>query len=107
MHSTFFRRVEGMRHAAGQKFIRVQTLLVLQVVFFQESGPEILWRSDNVRPALRRKVHEIPVWPHRIDMIPRQFGSPEMENLSVLPLEYMHHRPLHVIGVSLAFVIGL
>src|SRR5687767_5800825 len=30
-----------------------------------------------------------------------------MKNLSALPPEYMHHWPLHVIGVSLAFVIGL
>src|SRR5688572_11649237 len=30
-----------------------------------------------------------------------------MKNLSTLLPEYMHHWPLHVIGVSLAFVIGL
>src|SRR5687767_3706602 len=30
-----------------------------------------------------------------------------MEYLPALPPEYMHHRPLHVIGVSLAFVVGL
>src|SRR5512132_2785775 len=30
-----------------------------------------------------------------------------MKNRSTLPPEYMHHWPLHVIRVSLAFVIGL
>src|SRR5262252_5194758 len=82
-------------------------LLFIQIVLFQEFGPEILWRSGNVWPSLRRKVHEIPIRPHRVDMIPRQFGSPEMKNLSTLPLEYMHHWPLYIIRISLAFVIGL
>ena len=66
-----------------------------------------MWRSGNVWPALWRKVHEIPIRPHRVDVIRRQFSSPEMKNLSILPPEYMHHGPLHIIGVSLAFVIGL
>ena len=48
------------------------TLLLIQIVFFQEFGPERLRRSGNVRPALRRKVHEIPIWPHRVDMIRRR-----------------------------------
>ena len=82
-------------------------LLLVQIVFFQEFGPEILRRSGNVWPTLRRKVHEIPIRPHRVDVIRRQFSSPEMENLSILLPEYMHHWPLHIIGVSLAFVIGL
>src|SRR5918994_4086948 len=30
-----------------------------------------------------------------------------MKNLSILPPKYMHHWPLHIIRVSLAFVIGL
>src|SRR5579864_36599 len=30
-----------------------------------------------------------------------------MNDLSSLPPEYMHHWPLHIIRVSLAFVIGL
>ena len=81
--------------------------LLIQIVFFQEFGPEILWRSGNVWSTLWRKVHEIPIRPHRVDMIRRQFSSPEMENLSILPPKYMHHRPLHIIRVSLAFVIGL
>src|ERR1700680_150048 len=82
-------------------------LLLFQIVFFQEFGPESLWRSGNVRPTLWRKVHEIPIRPHRVDMICRQFSSPEMKNLSILPPKYMHHWPLHIIRVSLAFVIGL
>src|ERR1700738_1562960 len=82
-------------------------LLLIQIVFFQEFGPEILWRSGNVWPTLWRKVHEIPIRPHRVDMIRRQFSSPEMKNLSSLPPKYMHHWPLHIIRVSLAFVIGL
>ena len=82
-------------------------LLLVQIVLFQEFGPEILWRSDNVRPTLRREVHQIPIRPHRVDMIRREFGSPEMKDFSIPLPEYMHHRPLHIIGVSLAFVIGL
>src|SRR3984893_1900063 len=82
-------------------------LLLIQIVFFQEFGPEILWRSGNVWPTLWRKVHEIPIRPHRVDMIPRQFSSPEVKDFSILPPKYMHHWPLHIIRVSLAFVIGL
>ena len=88
--------------------VRLRTnLLLVQIVFLQEFGPEILWRSGYIWPTLWRKVHEIPIRPHRVDMIPRQFGSPEMKDLSALPPEYMHHRPLHIIGVSLALVVGL
>src|SRR5258708_27168767 len=82
-------------------------LLLIQIVFFQEFGPEILWRSGNVWPTLWRKVHEIPIRPHRVDMIPRQFSSPEMKDFSILLPKYMHHWQLHIIRVSLAFVIGL
>src|ERR687893_589542 len=77
------------------------------VVFFQEFGPELLWRSGNVWPPLWRKVHEIPIRPYRVEMIRRQFSSPEMKNLSILPPKYMHNWPLHIIRVSLALVIGL
>src|ERR1700692_1498478 len=83
------------------------TLLLIQIVFFQEFGPEILWRSGNVWPTPWRKVHEIPIRPHRVDMIRRRLSSPEMKNRSTLPPKYMHHRPLHIIRVSLAFGIGL
>ena len=82
-------------------------LIFIQIVSFQEFGPEILWWSGDVWPALWCKVHEIPIRPHRIDMIGRQFTCPEMINLSILLPEYMHHGQLHVIGVSLALVIGL
>src|SRR2546426_321027 len=82
-------------------------LLLIQIVLFQEFGPELLWRSGNVWPPLWRKVHEIPIRPHRVDMIRRQFRSPEMKNLSILLPEYMHHWQLHIIGVSLALVTGL
>jgi len=40
-------------------------------------------------------------------VISRQFGPPEMKNLSILPTKYMHHWPLHIIRVALALVIGL
>src|ERR1700676_397304 len=82
-------------------------LLLFQVVLFKESGPESLRRNGNVRPPLWRKVHEIPVRPHRIDVIPLQFSAPEMTNPSVAPREDMHNRQLHVVGLSLALVIGL
>src|SRR5439155_16133800 len=58
-------------------------LVLVQIVLFQELRPEILWRSGNVRPTLWREVHEIPIRPHRVDMIPRQFSSPEMKDFSV------------------------
>ena len=83
------------------------TLLLIQIVFFQEFGPELLRRSGNVWPTFWRKVHQIPIRPHRVDMIHRHFSSPEMKNLSILPPEYMHHWPLHIIRISLALVIGL
>ena len=82
-------------------------LLFVQIVFFQELRPEILRRSGNVWSTLRRKVHEIPIRPDRVDVICRQFSSPEMENLPILFPKYMHHRPLHIIGIALAFVVGL
>jgi hypothetical protein len=82
-------------------------LLPIQVVFIQKFGPKILWRGGNVWPTLWRKVHEIPIQPNRIDMIHRRFSSPEMKNLSIPPLKYMHYWPLHIIRVSLALVIGL
>src|SRR5881409_2089748 len=63
---------------------------LIQIVFFQEFGPEVLRRGGNVRPTLWRKVHEIPIRPHRVDVIARQFSSPEMKNPSILPPEYMH-----------------
>src|SRR5437763_3282654 len=40
-------------------------------------------------------------------MIRRQFSSPEMKDFSIPPPKYMHHWPLYIIGVYLAFVIGL
>src|SRR5688572_4960188 len=51
-------------------------LLLIQIVFFQEFRPEVLWRSVNVWPTLWRKVHEIPIGPHRVDMIFHRFSSP-------------------------------
>src|SRR5256885_6378568 len=95
-------------HTQRSSFIRLgATLLLIQVVFFQEFGPELLWRSGNVWPPLWGKVHEIPIRPHRVEMIHHPFRSPEMKNLSIPLPEYMHHWPLHIIRVSLAFVIGL
>ncbi len=35
--------------------------LFVQIVFLQEFGSELLWRSGNVRATLWRKVHEIPI----------------------------------------------
>ena len=40
-------------------------------------------------------------------MMRRQLSSPEMGNPPILPPEYVHHRQLHVIAVSLALVIRL
>src|SRR5206468_6977654 len=100
----------ALRIALDRKAQRAQgigaALLLFQIILFQEFGPELLWRREKVRPALWREVHEIPIRPDRVDVIARQFGSPEMKNLSALLPEDMHHGPLHVVGVSLAFVIG-
>src|SRR5688572_20897353 len=80
---------------------------LFKIVLLQELGPEILWRSGDVRPTLRGKVHEIPIRPHRVDVVHHRFGAPEMENLPVPLLEDMHYRPLHVVGISLALVVSL
>src|SRR5215813_14758927 len=76
-------------------------------MFFEEFGPELLWWNGNIRPTLWRKVHKIPIWPHRVDMVSLQFSSPEMEHFSVPLRKDMHNRQLHIIRISLAFVIGL
>src|SRR3954470_3857600 len=55
------------------------TLLLVQVVLLQEFRPESLWRSGNVRPALRRKVHQVPVRPplcFHLDTEARSCSSP-------------------------------
>ena len=82
-------------------------LLLIQIMLFQEFGPEILWRSGEVWPALWREVHQIPIRPHCINMIRWQLSCPEVKNLSVPLPKHMHHRPLHIVGLSLAFVVGL
>ena len=51
---------------SGLSEVASARLRLVQIVFFQEFGPEILWRSGNVWPTLWRKVHEIPIRPHRV-----------------------------------------
>src|SRR4030095_5129851 len=82
-------------------------LLLSQIVLLQELRPEILGRRVIVRPTLWSEVHEIPVRPHRVDVIRHRLGSPEMKNASVLFPEDMHHGPLHIARRPLAPVIGL
>src|SRR6185436_1373353 len=82
-------------------------LFLFQVVLLKEPGPKRLRRNGNVRPPLRGKVHEIPVRPHRIDVISLQLRSPEMKNPSIAAHEDMHDRQLHVVGLALALVVGL
>ena len=79
----------------------------MQIILFQEFGPEILRGSGNIRPAFGRKVHQIPIRPDRVDVIRHPFGSLEMEDFPILFLENMHHGQLHIVRVFLAFVIGL
>jgi hypothetical protein len=50
--------------------LMMATLFFVQIVLFQEFRPERLGRSGNVWPALRGKIHEIPIRPHRVEMIP-------------------------------------
>src|SRR4051812_18212195 len=87
--------------------VTASKLVFAQIVFFQEFGPEVLWRSRNVWPTLWRKVHQIPIRPHRVDMVCRQLSPPKMINLSALLSKHMHYWPLQIIGLSLTFVIGL
>src|SRR5436190_3618490 len=65
-------------------------LFLVQIMLFQEFGPEILRRRGNVRTAFGREVHEIPIRPDRVDMIPHHFSSPEMKDFPVPLPEYMH-----------------
>src|SRR6516164_8516411 len=90
-----------------QLLIATQSSSLLQIVLFEELGPERLWRRGNVRPSLRCEIHQIPIRPDRIDMIPFQFSAPEMKNPPVLAPEDVHHRQLHVIRRSLTFVVRL
>jgi RNA polymerase sigma factor (sigma-70 family) len=83
------------------------TLLFVQIVLLQELGPESLRRRVTVRPTLGREVHQVPVRPHRVDVVHHRLGAPEMKNLAVPLREGMHHRLLHILGLSLAFVVGL
>src|SRR5689334_4364921 len=85
----------------SQKRKLTPDLFLIQIMFFEELGPELLWRNGNIRPTLWRKVHEIPIGPHCVDMVPLQFSSPEMENPSVPLRKDMHNRQLHIIRVSL------
>src|SRR5688500_6275902 len=99
------RRVTPLTHRAVENITaRWTALLLMQVVFLQELRAEILRWRVNVRAAFGRKVHQIPIGPHRVDMIGRELGGPGMKNLATAPGEDMHHRQLHVIGVALAFV---
>jgi len=104
---TRFLLIAQSGHAASGRSSLSAKLLFVEKGFFQELRPEILRRSGNAWSTLRRKVHEIPIRPDRVDVICRQFSSPEMENLPILFPKYMHHRPLHIIGISLASVVGL
>jgi hypothetical protein len=76
---------------------RQMPLFPVEVVSFQEFRAEILWRRGDVRSTVWRKVHEIPIRPHRVNVIPREFSSPEMEDCSIALHEHMHHWPLHVV----------
>src|SRR5690349_10561961 len=86
---------------------RIASLSFLQIVIFEEFRPERLGRDGNVRPSLGREVHQIPIRPHCVDMIPAQFRRPEMKDPTVAAREDMHHRQLHVVSLSLALVVGL
>src|SRR5215470_12015562 len=84
-----------------------QSSSLLQIVLFQELGPECLWRRRNVRPALLGEIHQIPIRPDCIDMIALKLSAPEMRNPSVLAPEDVHHWHLHVIRRSLTIVVRL
>jgi len=44
-------------------------LLIVQKVFLQELGSEILWWGQNIRAPLGGKIHQIPIGPNRIHVI--------------------------------------
>ena len=46
----------GLRYVRRRRSACASWLLI-QIVFFQELGPEILWRSGKVWPTVWRKVH--------------------------------------------------
>ena len=65
-------------------------------------------RRVEIWPALGREVHQVPIRPHRVDVVRHRFGSPEMIDLSVLFREHMHYGLLHIVGIAiLALVISL
>ena len=43
--------------------------LVIQEVFLQKLGSEVLRRRHTIRTAFGRKVHQIPIGPYRVHMI--------------------------------------
>ena len=86
--------------------VRPQHLLV-QEMLLQKLGSEVLrWRL-TIRTAFGRKVHEIPIGPHRIHVISLQLGPPKMEDIAIVPPEHIQDGPLHVVVFTLAFVIAL
>lgn len=68
----------AIRQAAARRMGEAHRLLLVQIVYFQKFGPEFLWRRGNVWPALRRKVHQIPVRPHRVEVIRHRLSSPDL-----------------------------
>ena len=80
---------------------------LFQIILLQKLRPKLLWRRLSIRPSLWREVHQVPVRPHRVDMVRHGFRCPEMKNPAVAFCERMHHRKLLVVVLALAFVVRL
>src|SRR4029077_20529491 len=69
-----------LRRATPKRKKRIEAAegaaLFLQNMLLKKLGGDVLRRRQRVRPPLRREVHQVPVWPHRIDA---RFGAPEMK----------------------------
>src|SRR4029078_1580833 len=91
------KRKKGIEAAEG-------AALFLQNMLLKKLRPEVLRRRQSIRPPLRREVHQVPVWPHRIDV---RLGAPEMKNFAIVFPEHMHRGLLIVVGLALATIILL
>ena len=81
--------------------------LLVEKVLFQKLGSEVLWRRHTIRPSFGREIHQIPIRPNCVDMIPLQLGPPEMEDFIIDLSEHVQDRPLHVVVFTLTFVVSL
>ena len=76
--------------------------LLVQIMFLEKLGSEILRRCQAVRAAFGCEVHQVPVGPDRIHMIALQLRPPEVKNPIIVFSEHMEYRSLHIVTFALA-----